>query len=47
MVYLWLLQPLLAHPGPDVIAQDLQGQGKQPQLPQQQRYGYPIGNRAG
>jgi len=41
------LQPLVADTGVDVITQGLPEQGRRPQLPQHQRYGYPVNCRAG
>jgi hypothetical protein len=42
-----LLQPLVTHTDVDVITQGPPERGRQLQLPQQQRYGYPVNCRAG
>jgi hypothetical protein len=41
------LQPLVTHTDVDVITQGLPERGRRPQLPQHQRYGYPVNCRAG
>ena len=41
------LQPLVTHTDVDVITQGLPERGRRPQLPQQQRYGYPVNCHAG
>jgi hypothetical protein len=41
------LQQLVTHTDVDVITQGLPERGRRPQLPQQQRYGYPVNCRAG
>jgi hypothetical protein len=41
------LQPLVTHADVYVITQGLPERGRRPQLPQQQRYGYPVNCRAG